>query len=197
MRCEMALFPCDWPVAVLALVLLGLSAVGAAAGVGGGNAGPPALRVTSPAFSNGSSIPDRHACGGANVSPQLDWSDPPQGAKSFALVVSDPDAQAVAGYTWLHWIVYGLPPELRGLPEAFESRSASVPGVRFGKTHFGNTCYGGPCPPRGPAHRYYFTLYAVDVMPDLKDGATADALMAAIKGHVLAEGELAGTYARR
>jgi Raf kinase inhibitor-like YbhB/YbcL family protein len=187
----MALSVCCWSAVGFALAGVGLFAAVAASAPSG-----DALRLTSPAFGPGGAIPDKYTCAGADVSPALDWNEPPQGTRSLALVVSDPDAQAVAGYTWMHWIVYGLPPDIGGLPEAFASGSASS-GVRFGNNHFGRLHYGGPCPPKGRAHHYHFTLYALDATLDLKEGATADALLATMRGHILAVGELVGIYARR
>jgi Raf kinase inhibitor-like YbhB/YbcL family protein len=154
------------------------------------------LTVASPAFAAGASIPVRYTCEGADVSPPLAWTGIPAGAKSLALVVDDPDAPDPAhpSTVWVHWVLYDLPPGAGGLAEAV--RAEHLPGgTREGRNDWGRTGYGGPCPPIG-RHRYFFRLYALDVvLPDLRRPARR-ALEAAMQGHVLAHAELVGTYAK-
>ena len=149
-------------------------------------------KVTSGAFQPGGTIPSRYTCDGEDVSPPLGWGEPPAGTKSFALISDDPDAPMG---TWVHWVVYNLPPATRQLPEGFLRDEQLPDGTRQGRTDFGRTGYGGPCPPSG-THRYFFKLYALDTMLALKPGATAKELEAAMQGHVLAGAELMGTYRR-
>ena len=148
----------------------------------------PEIQMSSNAFADGASIPKGHTCDGADVSPPLAWSAMPSGVQSLALVVDDPDAPRG---TWAHWVVYGLSAELRNLPQ-----DASGISAIGGTNDFGNIEYGGPCPPSGPAHRYYFTLYALDSALDLKQGATRSQLLNAMEGKIIAQGTLMGTYQR-
>ncbi|RMD88559.1 MAG: YbhB/YbcL family Raf kinase inhibitor-like protein [Alphaproteobacteria bacterium] len=150
--------------------------------------------ISSPAFANLGEIPRRHTCEGDDVSPPLAWSGAPEGTRSLALIVDDPDAPdpRAPKMTWVHWVLYNLPAESRGLPEAV-SPAALPPGTREGRNDWKRTGYGGPCPPIG-RHRYYFKLYALDtVLPDLGTPTKA-VLLEAIEGHVLAEAVLVGTY---
>jgi len=152
------------------------------------------LSLTSPAFSHGSGIPARHTCQDADVSPPLAWSGVPAGAKSLALIVDDPDAPdpAAPKMTWVHWVVYNLPPGTSALPEGAALPAGALQGVN----DFKHARYNGPCPPVG-RHRYFFKLYALDTMlPDLHQPAKA-ALEKAMQGHVLAHAELIGTYQSR
>jgi hypothetical protein len=148
--------------------------------------------LTSSAFAPGAPIPVKHSCDGQDVSPPLEWGDPPEGTQSLALLVDDPDAD---GY--VHWILYNLPVEARGLPEAVPGIRELSDGSRQGQNGWGEAGYGGPCPPGIQAHRYNFTLYALDTMPELAPGAQKSQLLEALKGHILAQAELAGTYARQ
>jgi len=151
------------------------------------------MNLTSGAFADGDTIPIKHTCDGDDVSPPLRWTAPPESTKSFALACTDPDAPAK---TWVHWVLYNLPPDLRELPERV--RTASLPrGASEGVTDFGRTGYGGPCPPRGPAHRYYFRVYALDTVLTLRPGARLSEVSRAMEGHILAEAGLMGRYARR
>lgn len=152
------------------------------------------LTLTSRDFQHGGGIPRRFTCEGEDVSPALAWSGVPTGAKSLALIVDDPDAPdpAAPKMTWVHWVLYDLPPDGTGLPGAVSSRNLP-PGAREGRNDWKRTGYGGPCPPIG-RHRYFFKLYALDKVPgDLKQPTKAQ-LEAAIRGHVLAQAELMGTY---
>ena len=152
------------------------------------------LTLTSNAFHDGGEIPKRHTCKGADVSPQLAWSGVPANAKSLALIVDDPDAPdpAAPRVTWVHWVVYNIPPTAPGLQEG--AAAASLPaGTLQGTNDFQHATYGGPCPPVG-RHRYFHKLYALDtVLPDLHHPTKA-ALEQAMKGHVVAHTELVGTF---
>jgi hypothetical protein len=145
--------------------------------------------VTSPAFEQGERIPKKFSCKGADVSPKIDWSGAPAGTESFALICEDPDAPKK---TWTHWVVFNLPADTTGLPED-ASGNLPHPAVE-GENSWNKNEYGGPCPPRGRAHRYYFKVYALDSMLDLPEDTTRLRLKRAVKGHVLAEGELMGKF---
>jgi Raf kinase inhibitor-like YbhB/YbcL family protein len=152
------------------------------------------MQITSTAFANHGWIPAKHTCEGPDVSPALAWSGAPSGAKSFALIVDDPDAPdpAAPKMTWVHWVLYDIPASAAGLPEAV-APAALPKGTREGINDWKRTGYGGPCPPIG-RHRYFFKLYALDaVLPDLGKPTKAK-LEAAIRGHVLAETQIMGTY---
>ncbi|MDM7915415.1 MAG: YbhB/YbcL family Raf kinase inhibitor-like protein [Candidatus Eisenbacteria bacterium] len=151
------------------------------------------LDLRSTAFRSGEEIPRKYTCDGADLSPPLEWKKPPSGAKSVVLIVDDPDAPAG---TWTHWLVWGLRPDTTSLPEGVTNDRILSTDARQGKNDFGRIGYGGPCPPRGPAHRYYFRIYAIDtVLSPGSDPKRTDVLKA-IDTHVLAKGELLGRYAR-
>jgi Raf kinase inhibitor-like YbhB/YbcL family protein len=151
------------------------------------------FKLTSAAFEAGAVIPPEYTCSGSDISPALQWTDPPAGTKSFALIVDDPDAPAG---TWVHWVLFNLPPSSRELPENM-AKDAELPGGgRNGRSDFQRLGYGGPCPPPGPAHRYFFKLYALDAKLQLKAGATKADLESAMKDHILAQAELMGRFAR-
>ncbi len=151
---------------------------------------PASLTITSPAFQPGQAIPAVYSCQGEDRSPALEWTAPPPGTQSLALLMDDPDAP---GVTWVHWIVYNLPPGTRGLAEG--AAQAGLPaGANVGNNSWGTGDYGGPCPPAG-THRYFFTLYALDIQLD-NPSVDKAALLKAIEGHVLAQGELIGTYTK-
>lgn len=153
-----------------------------------------AFELQSPAFPPGGDIPVKYTCDGQDVSPPLRWTNPPAGAKGFALISDDPDAP---GGTWVHWVLYGIPPTVRQIAEAVPARD-TVPDVGSqGANDFNRVGYGGPCPPRGPAHRYFFTLYALDMQPSLPARKTKGELLKTIEGHVLGRAELVGRYQRR
>jgi Raf kinase inhibitor-like YbhB/YbcL family protein len=153
-----------------------------------------ALVITSPAFTHMDAIPSAHTCQGKDVSVPLAWSGVPDGTRSLALIVDDPDAPdpKAPRMTWVHWVLYNLPADSTGLPEA--ARAAELPqGTREGRNDWKRTGWGGPCPPIGQ-HRYFFKLYALDaVLPDLGQADKAK-LEKAMQGHVLAKAELVGTY---
>ena len=154
-----------------------------------------AMQLESPAFAQGGAIPARHTCDGGETSPALRWRDMPAGTQSLALIVDDPDAPdpAAPQRTWVHWVLYDLPPASDGLPEGVAA--AQLPaGTREGRNDWKRTGYGGPCPPVG-RHRYFFRLHALDiVLPDLQQPDKAR-LLQAMKGHELGVAELVGTYA--
>ena len=150
------------------------------------------LKVTSKAFQEGGMIPKDYTCDGANVSPPLAWDSAPEGTKSFALIVDDPDAP---GKTWVHWVVFNIPSSARELSERVAAGDAINGPGRQGTNDFKKSAYGGPCPPTG-AHRYYFHLYALDTELSLDSSATKDQLLKAMEGHALAEGVLMGKYQR-
>ncbi|MFH1602712.1 MAG: YbhB/YbcL family Raf kinase inhibitor-like protein [Pseudomonadota bacterium] len=153
------------------------------------------LTLTSTAFAHHGAIPTKCTCEGADISPPLGWVDLPQGTKSVALIVDDPDAPdpAAPKMTWVHWVLYNLPPTANGLPEG---ASVLPPGTQQGLNDWQRTGYGGPCPPIG-RHRYFFKLYALDTaLPDL-GRPTKAMLEKAMKGHILGQTELVGTYQKR
>ncbi len=150
--------------------------------------------LSSPAFPPGGAIPARFTCDGADVSPRLQWTDPPAGAKGFALIVDDPDAP---GGVWVHWVLYGMSVALRSLPEGIPVREVVAGLGTQGVNDFRRPGYGGPCPPPGPAHRYLFHLYALDGELALAPGKTKAEVLKAIESHVLGQTELLGRYQRR
>jgi len=151
------------------------------------------IRVSSPAFQEGQPIPTKFTCDGPDNSPALEWGDLPLGTKSLALIADDPDAP---GRTWVHWVCYDLPPQTRSLPQGVRPTETFEGGAKQGRNDFGRLGYGGPCPPPGKAHRYFFKVYALDTVLGLTSGATKQELLRAMTGHVLAEGQLMGTYQR-
>jgi Raf kinase inhibitor-like YbhB/YbcL family protein len=151
------------------------------------------FEIASTAFSNGGMIPKKHTCDGPDVSPPLKWTRAPASTQSFALIVDDPDAPVG---TWVHWVLYNLPANVTELPEGVEKQEQLANGATQGRNDFRRIGYGGPCPPPGSPHRYYFKLYALDTKLALKAGATKPALEGAMKSHVLGEAELMGRYGR-
>jgi Raf kinase inhibitor-like YbhB/YbcL family protein len=153
----------------------------------------PNLSLSTNAFKPGAIIPQQFACGGLDASPDLDWSNAPQKTTSFVLIVEDPDAP---GGTWVHWVVYDLPAGIHHLPEGVPKRNDIQGGGRQGDNDFDEHGYSGPCPPPGRPHRYFFRVYALDTFLNLKGRVTKAAVEQAMKGHVLAQGELMGRYDR-
>ena len=151
------------------------------------------IKLTSRAFQEGGAIPAQYTCDGQNVSPPLAWGDVPAETKSLALVADDPDAPRG---TWVHWVVYNLPAATKELPEGVPAAGELAGGGRQGRNDFGQTAYGGPCPPAG-THRYYFKLYALNATLDLPVGATRQDLLRAMYGHILDEGQLMGRYRKQ
>jgi Raf kinase inhibitor-like YbhB/YbcL family protein len=152
-----------------------------------------AMELSSKAFRDGAAIPKKYTCDGQDVSPELAWSGAPEGAKSLALIADDPDAP---GGVWVHWVLYDLPADTRELPEAMPTDRKLGNGARQGRNDFGKIGYGGPCPPRGPAHLYFFKLYALREKTGLKSGASKAELERAMKGQVLAQATLTGRFGR-
>jgi len=151
------------------------------------------FQITSSAFKDGEMIPSKYTCDGENISPPLNWSEIPEGTKSLALINDDPDAPVG---DWVHWIVYNIPPETKEFKEAASNKNLLPKGTLEGLNDWNRKGYGGPCPPSG-VHRYFFKLYALDVVLSLKEGATKRQLLDAMKGHILAEAQLIGKYQRR
>jgi Raf kinase inhibitor-like YbhB/YbcL family protein len=154
---------------------------------------PMSIELTSTAFQKGETIPKQYTGDGVDQSPPLRWSEPPSGTKSLALICDDPDAPRG---TWVHWVLFNLPPQTRELEENVPTTATLPSGAKQGKNDFGNIGYGGPAPPKGKAHRYFFKLYALAVAVELPTGANKAQLEDAMKGHFLDEGQLMGTYKR-
>ncbi|HVO11837.1 MAG TPA: YbhB/YbcL family Raf kinase inhibitor-like protein [Vicinamibacteria bacterium] len=155
------------------------------------------LSLSSPAFTAGGEIPTPFTCEGQDLSPALDWNGVPEKAQSLVLIVDDPDAPdpKAPKMTWVHWVLYNLPPTAKGLPQAVSARDLPA-GARQGTNDWKRTGWGGPCPPIG-RHRYFHKLYALDtVLPDL-GAATKPDVESAMRGHVLAHAELVGTYQKK
>ncbi|MBE9546861.1 MAG: YbhB/YbcL family Raf kinase inhibitor-like protein [Proteobacteria bacterium] len=154
--------------------------------------GGKVMEITSSAFEEGGNIPEMYTCDGANISPPLEWTAAPDGAKSFALICDDPDAPMG---TWVHWVAYDLPVSISRLPENIPPERTPASGGKQGINDFNKIGYGGPCPPGG-THRYFFKLYALDTTVDLAPGATKEQLLKAMRGHILSEAQLMGKYRR-
>ena len=152
-----------------------------------------AFRVESPAFQNKGKIPAKYTCDGQNISPPLTWKAVPAGAKSFVLISEDTDAPVG---TWVHWVLYDIPSETQELSEGVEKAEALSTGAKHGLTDFREVGYGGPCPPAGKPHRYFFKMYALDQALNLPPKMSKAELLVAMNGHVLAHAELVGHYQR-
>ncbi|MGH8012498.1 MAG: YbhB/YbcL family Raf kinase inhibitor-like protein [Candidatus Binataceae bacterium] len=152
------------------------------------------LALTSPEFVQDRNIPSRFTCAGFDLSPELSWAGTPAGTKTFALIVSDPDA---THGTFIHWVIYNLPASRTNLPQRVEKRFELTHGGEQGTNSFGNIGYGGPCPPPGKLHHYHFKLYALNTKLKLKPGATAVEVEKAMKGQVIATSDLVGVFERR
>lgn len=150
------------------------------------------ITVTSTAFEEGGMIPPKYTCDGDDISPPLALAGIPEGTKSIALISDDPDAPVG---TWVHWVLFNLPPDTKELPEKVPPERILPSGASHGTNDFRRLGYGGPCPPGG-THRYYFKIYALDAMLDLPAGATKKDLEKAMEGHILAQGQLMGKYKR-
>jgi len=174
-------------------VLAGLCQVGATGtGTTRGDAAM-AFSLTSPAFDEGQAIPRKYTGEGQDISPPLSWSNPPDGVKSFALICDDPDAPKG---TWVHWVAWNISPDTTSLPEGVPPTEKTDAGIVQGNNTWPKIGYGGPMPPPGPAHRYFFKLYALDTEIALKPGATKEDLVKAMQGRILGEAQLMGTYKR-
>ena len=152
-----------------------------------------ALSIRSAAFESGSRIPQEFTCDGRDVSPPLRWTGAPQGTGSFALICDDPDAPMG---TWVHWVIYNIPADTDRLPEALPVSESLEGGAVQGSNDFGKIGYGGPCPPRGKSHRYFFRLYALDSQLSAAAGLTKKALLDRMQGHILENAEFHGLYGR-
>ncbi|MBN1123721.1 MAG: YbhB/YbcL family Raf kinase inhibitor-like protein [Sedimentisphaerales bacterium] len=151
------------------------------------------ITISSSAFREGEMMPAKYTADGQDISPPLEWSTTPEGTVSIALISDDPDAPMG---TWVHWVLYNLPPEVKSLAENVPPKERLNNGALQGTTDFGRIGYGGPAPPSG-VHRYYFKVYALDQMLDLAPGETKQQLEKAMKGHILGQGQLMGKYSRR
>ena len=151
------------------------------------------LTVSSTVFREGETIPAKYTCQGEDISPSITWGEPPDGTRSLAIIVDDPDAP---GGVFTHWIIFNLPADTRQLPAAVPTQPQLDSGARQGKTDFGRVGYGGPCPPPGKPHRYQFTVYALDRTLDLAAGASKSQVLEAMQGNILSRGRLTGIYER-
>lgn len=153
-----------------------------------------AFTINSSAFKEGGTIPRPYTCDGADVSPSLSWEGAPTDTKSFTLIMDDPDAPVG---TFNHWVLYDLPAETKALSESMAKDPALPTGAKQGVTSFRRTGYGGPCPPKGPAHRYFFTLYALDIPTlGLRPKASKEEVEGKMKGHILGKAVIMGRYGR-
>jgi Raf kinase inhibitor-like YbhB/YbcL family protein len=157
------------------------------------------FKITSPAFAYGDSIPVKFTCDGDDVSPELEWVGIPENTKSLALICDDPDAPLG---TWVHWVIFNIPPEINHFNEKYTPSKGLSGGLKReegpidGINDFRYYGYNGPCPPKGPAHRYFFKLYALDTILNLKTGASKADVEKAMSGHIIAQTELMGKYQR-
>src|SRR6266581_3586166 len=165
----------------------------AASILGQAGGGAMSFQIASTAFPNGGMIPKKFTCDGPDVSPQLSWREAPAGTQSFTLIMDDPDAPVG---TWVHWVLYNVPANIRELQEGVEKQEQLASGALQGRNDFHKTGYGGPCPPPGKTHRYFFKLYALDTKLNLKAGASKPDVERAMKGHILVGTELMGRYGR-
>lgn len=153
-----------------------------------------ALKLSSPVFSDGGEIPSKYTCEGEDMAVALEWEGVPEGARSLVLIVDDPDAPdpKAPKMTWVHWVLYNIPPEAGGLPEGATSEDLP-PGAKEGLNDWKRTGYGGPCPPIG-RHRYFHKLYALDTLLADMDRPTKAQVESAMSGHVIVKAEIVGTY---
>ncbi|MCD6419216.1 MAG: YbhB/YbcL family Raf kinase inhibitor-like protein [Synergistetes bacterium] len=151
------------------------------------------MKIESKAFREGGLIPKIHTCDGKDISPQLTWSDAPDGTESFALICDDPDAPAGV---WVHWVIYNIPKNMKELKQNIPKKETLPDGTKQGKNDFGKIGYGGPCPPHGRPHRYFFKLYALDTLLNARAGITKQELLQLIEGHILSTAETYGKYGR-
>jgi Raf kinase inhibitor-like YbhB/YbcL family protein len=151
------------------------------------------MRIFSSAFREGDLIPPKYTCDGEDVSPPLEWEGVPGAAKSLALIVDDPDAPSGE---FVHWLVFDIPTSENGVADGIGIAGPKVGGGTQGKNGFGETAYGGPCPPSG-THRYYFHLYALDATVGLPSGASRNEVESAMRSHIVAKAQLMGRYERQ
>lgn len=152
------------------------------------------IQLTSPAFAYGEKIPVRYTCEGDDISPPLQWAGAPVEARSYALIMDDPDAPRG---TWVHWVLFNLPGETVELAPAVPTLPELPSRARHGRNTAGDMAYAGPCPPPGKPHRYFFRLHALDIMVNLPPGATREQVDQAINQHIVGQGTLMGTYQHR
>ncbi len=153
-----------------------------------------AVRVITTSFEAGEYIPDKYTCQGEDLSPALNWEGYPENVKSFVLIVEDPDAPIG---TFYHWVLYDIPPDINSLPEGITNEALKAKGIKVGTNDFRRLGYGGPCPPPGNPHRYFFKVFALDIESvGLPEGANARQVLKAIEGHVIAQGDIYGLYKR-
>ncbi|MFO1464285.1 MAG: YbhB/YbcL family Raf kinase inhibitor-like protein [bacterium] len=151
------------------------------------------FKLVAKDFGEGQAIPTPFSCEGSDLSPALSWSDPPSGTREFALIMDDPDAPMG---TWVHWVLYNVPADRKALPEGL-AKQDQVPGIgTHGKNSWGKNSYGGPCPPPGKTHRYFFKLYALSKPLSLPAGVSKEALLRAMQGVILGEAQVMGTFVR-
>lgn len=191
---------CSWSVScvsaaavILCIQMAAIEPGGAKAAAAERGANPMAFSISSGSFSSGSDIPKKFTCDDADISPELSWKDVPEGVRSFALIADDPDAPVG---TWTHWVLFDLPSQTTDLPEGVPKVDELPTGGRQGRNDFRKIGYGGPCPPPGKPHRYFFKLYALDQVLNLKPGASKKEVELAMQGHILGKAELMGTYRR-
>ena len=153
----------------------------------------PAFKISSLDFTDGASIPKIYACTGSNYSPAIQWMNPPEKTKSFAMIVDDPDAPLA---TFTHWVIFNIPAAQTALAEKSSPKGALPSGTLEGDNDFGKVGYGGPCPPPGKPHRYFFKLYALDTMLNLPAGTNKDNLLRAMQGHILGQTQMIGLFAK-
>jgi len=152
-----------------------------------------ALNLKSEAFDNKGYIPQKYTCTGKDVSPPLQWDGVPSGVKSFALICDDPDAPIGV---WVHWVIFNISANITNLEEGVLPKNLASKGIISGINDFGKIGYGGPCPPSGLAHRYFFKLYALDSFLPLKEGIVKQQVLSAMDGHIIAQAELIGLFSR-
>jgi Raf kinase inhibitor-like YbhB/YbcL family protein len=182
---DLKINPIAWLFFLASLLILAGCHTDATPAVEGAN--NMSITITSTAFADGDKIPRLYSCDDQNVSPPLAWTGVPTTTVSLALIMDDPDAP---GGTWVHWVLFNLPGNISGLEQGKNKEGTE------GKNDFNKLGYGGPCPPRGSTHRYFIKLYALDKMLDLKAGSTKAQVESAMRGHILAQGQLMGRYAR-
>ena len=151
------------------------------------------ISISGDGFKEGGTIPDEFTCEGKDISPSLSWEGMPAGTKSISLIMDDPDCSEG---TFVHWVLYNIPGQTLMLPKGIPHNKTLADGSMQGMTDFGRAGYGGPCPPSGKPHRYYFKVYALDIKINLPPGASKNQLESSMKGHILASGELIGKYQR-
>jgi Raf kinase inhibitor-like YbhB/YbcL family protein len=160
------------------------------------NRGGKTMKITSSAFNHNETLPKKYTCDGDNINPPLAWSNVPPDAKSLVLIIDDPDAPATKPDSWVHWVAFNIPPTVTELAE--NSSFATIKGVKRGLTNNGKLEFHGACPPYGNGvHHYHFTLYALDALLDLPEGVSKQKLVSTMKGYILEQTTLIGTYERK